>query len=210
MSKLTLHPFSYCLIPLIAIIGIFISNSILQYLLILIISSMPVLSTTKEFKYKYLGLFSLSLIPPLFGYLLASYYFSENSLLQNITLVLRLFCLSIISFTYIIHLHSEQLILEFMKRRIISSKVGFALIATNNAFIALHKEFNKIQISYQMRFGKKFISPSIVIPLLLYSRGIMAQRTFYTSKISWYIFDSICTIFMTATIILVARLSHSL
>lgn len=184
---------------------------------------MPVLSTTKEFKYKYLGLFSLSLIPPLFGYLLASYYFSENSLLQNITLVLRLFCLSIISFTYIIHLHSEQLILEFMKRRIISSKVGFALIATNNAFIALHKEFNKIQISYQMRFGKKFISPSIVIPLLvaasryahnisisLYSRGIMAQRTFYTSKISWYIFDSICTIFMTATIILVARLSHSL
>lgn len=202
-----MHPFNYCLIPIISIVAIFNSNSNLCYPLILFVSITPLLIGKRKLSYIPILIFAISLLPGLLGYFLASKYFSNNDLDTTINLCIRLFSLSLVSFIYVINLPSEQLIIELMQRKLISIKIGFALLATNNALSSLKHEFSKIQTSYKMRFGKRCLSPKIALPLLvaasryahnisisLHSRGISNNHTFRQAKISWTNFDNISII----------------
>ncbi len=205
MEKISIHPFNYILIPIVCITSIFCAHTNSQYWLILISGILPLILFKRQLNYKLIALFILSLIPSLIGYILASMYFNHNSWLENTTLVIRIFCLSSISFVYVINLDHEALLIELMRRKLISTSMGFALLATNNALLALKQEFHKIQLSYQMRYGKKAYSIKIIIPLLvaasryahnisisLHSRGIGRQRSFYREKLDYTRSDYIC------------------
>lgn len=102
-----------------------------------------------------------------------------------------------------LHLPQEQLILDLIQRKIIRVKIGYSFLAVFNAFAFMKQEFTRIQIAYKMRFRKKWLSPQILMPLLvaaaryahhlsisMYTRGINQDRSYHQSIIKFGRYDS--------------------
>lgn len=190
MQKLVMHPLNYLLIPFIGIAAIFSFNTLYQYLFIDLIL-FGFICITNQVKIKSIIVFLLCLTPALLSYYFTGYIFGIN---QNeiLLLIVRLTSLSFISFIYVLHMPHEETLNELMQRKLLPITIGFAILATLNAFIYLKNEYNKIQIAYKMRFGKNHISPKLILPLLvsasryahhlslsMHSRGLNKNRTFF-------------------------------
>lgn len=213
MLKLDLHPLNYLFIPILGIIAIFTESSITQYVITDALLFCIILISAK-IKLKPIIIFTIFLTPALLSYYLSSYIFNVVQYEINL-LIIRLASLSLISFIYVIHMPHDRLINEIMQRKILPIAICFAILATFNAFIYLKDEYNKIQLAYKMRFGKRNISPRMILPLLvsaaryahhlsisMYSRGLNDKRSFYHKKTPFKLIDLLIPIiFIGLTII---------
>lgn len=198
-----LHPFNYILLPILGIIGLFNSAHIYAYLLIDIAMLINLIIFHRNLQWKMLAIFVISLIPAIVSFYISSKMFGTNlDAERSVSLSTRLFSLAILSYSYILHTPKEELIINLTQRKILNVTIGFSLLAVFNAFEQLSKEFRKIQLSYQMRFGKRYLSPAILFPLLvsaaryahcltisMYTRGINNDRSYYSPKIKYTTFD---------------------
>lgn len=203
-----LHPLNFVILPIFFIIAIFSANNISQYIIILVLSYLNLLLVTKAVKYRVLIIFILCLIPVLLAVFLSSYLFTNGSSGAKINmayfLTMRYFLLALISFAYSIHTPFSLLFNYLIQRKILSVKIGYAILAAFNSFHFLAGEFRRIQVSYKMRHGKNCYSPIIFIALLttaaryahnlsisMYSRGIDKNKTFVVSASKIRFFDYI-------------------
>lgn len=211
-----LHPFAFLILPLLGIASIFSLKTSQGYLLTLFIMLLNLIILTSNIKWKKLGLFSLILIPALAAMFISSYWFVPTENLTNLSLInvpqlrlqhssdltLRLYSLALISFSFMLHMPKENVLLNLMQRRIVSVKIGFSLLAVFNAFEYLAAEFNRIQLAYKMRFKKNYLSPKILLPLLvaaaryahnlsisMYNRGLNQERSYIQPTIKFSRYD---------------------
>lgn len=198
-----LHPFNYILMPILGIISLFNSNDTYSYLLIDLVMLINLILFHRNLQWKMLAIFVASLLPAIGSFYISSKMFGTNlDTDKSISLSVRLFSLAILSYAYILHTPKEELIINLTQRKILNVTIGFSLLAVFNAFEQLRKEFRKIQLSYQMRFGKRYLSPTILFPLLvaaaryahcltisMYTRGINNERSYYAPKIKYTLFD---------------------
>jgi energy-coupling factor transporter transmembrane protein EcfT len=216
MLENKLHPLNFVILPLLGIVAIFSTTNIVQYDIIFVIMLVNFSVLCKKPQLKILLLFNLSLIPALLALFISSYLFASNSEFANYslsnhehsrlwlsaTLSLRLYLLSLISVSFMLHLPQEQLILDLIQRKIIRVKIGYSFLAVFNAFAFMKQEFMRIQIAYKMRFRKKWLSAKILLPLLvaaaryahhlsisMYTRGINQERSYHQDKISFTYYD---------------------
>jgi energy-coupling factor transporter transmembrane protein EcfT len=210
------HPLNFVILPLLGIVAIFSTTDIVQYAIIFTIMLINFSLLCKKPQLKILLLFNLSLIPALLALFIGSYLFASNSEFSNYSLTnhthsrlllstilsLRLYLLSLISVSFMLHLPQEQLILDLIQRKIIRVKIGYSFLAVFNAFAFMKQEFTRIQIAYKMRFRKKWLSPQILMPLLvaaaryahhlsisMYTRGINQERSYHQDKINFTYYD---------------------
>lgn len=214
-----LHPFNFAILALISLTGVFLCHTISGYLMICSWSILILWLTQDSLKWKSMLIFMLTLVPAVTSFYISNRLFSTSinsydGIDHGINLSVRLFSLALISYIYIIHMPREDFILNLLQRKLISVNIGFAMLAVFNSFAYLGDEFNKIQLAYQMRFGKRIYSPKIFIPLLvaaaryahtlsisMYARGINNQRTYYTVAKEYRIQDTMIVILTIATII---------
>ncbi len=216
MLENKLHPLNFVILPLLGIVAIFSTTDIVQYGIIFVIMLVNFSVLCKKPQLKILFLFNLSLIPALLALFVSSYLFASNSEFANYslsnhehsrlwlsaTLSLRLYLLSLISVSFMLHLPQEQLILDLIQRKIVRVKIGYSFLAVFNAFAFMKQEFMRIQIAYKMRFRKKWLSPKILMPLLvaaaryahhlsisMYTRGINQDRSYHQPKINFSTYD---------------------
>lgn len=193
------HSLNFVILPALFLISIFCANNIWQYLIILNIAYFNLLLIARPIKYRILIIFILCLIPVLSAVFLSSYFFAEaaNTLSKIYTaqlLTTRYFSLAVISFAFAIHTPFPLVFDYLIKNKILSVKIGYAILAAFNSFYFLGEEFQKTQNAYKMRYGRNYISPSVFIALLsaaaryahnlsisMYSRGINNQKTFVNS-----------------------------
>lgn len=210
------HPLNFVILPLLGIMTIFSTTDIVQYGIIFTIMLINFSLLCKKPQLKILLLFNLSLIPALLALFISSYLFASNNEFSNYSLTnhthsrlllstilsLRLYLLSLISVSFMLHLPQEQLILDLIQRKIIRVKIGYSFLAVFNAFAFMKQEFTRIQIAYKMRFRKKWLSPQILMPLLvaaaryahhlsisMYTRGINQERSYHQDKINFTYYD---------------------
>lgn len=217
MLKHKLHPFEFLLLPLLGLVSIFSLHTWQGYLLTLILMALNLVILNPLVKLKKLAGFSLILLPALGAMFASSYWFapadglnvltgqnnSHQQLIQSANLTLRLYSLALISFAFMLHMPKESVLLNLMQRKILSVKIGFSLLAVFNAFEYLADEFQRIQLAYRMRFKKNYLSPKILLPLLvaaaryahnvsisMYNRGLHQGRNFQQPKINFSRYDS--------------------
>ena len=216
MLKHKLHPFEFLLLPLLGLVGIFSLHSWQGYLLTLLLMALNLVILNSRLEWKKLVAFSLILLPALGAMFASSYWFapadglnvltghnnSHQQLIQSANLTLRLYSLALISFGFMLHMPKESVLLNLMQRKILSVKIGFSLLAVFNAFEYLADEFQRIQLAYRMRFKKNYLSPKILLPLLvaaaryahnlslsMYNRGLNQGRSFQQPKINFSRYD---------------------
>lgn len=210
------HPLNFIVLPLLGIGSIFCATHIIQYGLIFAMMLLNFSLLCNKPQFKIILWFNLSLIPALLALFISSYFFASNSELSNyalsghaqtklwfsVALALRLYLLSLISVSFMLHLPQEQLILDLIQRKIVRVKIGYSFLAVFNAFAYMKQEFSRIQIAYKMRFRKKWLSPKILLPLLvaaaryahhlsisMYTRGINQERSYHQPKINFTYYD---------------------
>ncbi|MBX9599044.1 MAG: energy-coupling factor transporter transmembrane protein EcfT [Burkholderiales bacterium] len=210
------HPLNFIVLPLLGIIAIFCATHIIQYGLIFAIMLLNFSLLCKKPQFKIMLWFNLSLIPALLALFISSYFFASDNELSNYalssqaqsklwfsaTLAMRLYLLSLVSVSFMLHLPQEQLILDLIQRKIVRVKIGYSFLAVFNAFAFMKQEFTRIQIAYKMRFRKKWLSPQILMPLLvaaaryahhlsisMYTRGINQERSYHQPKINFTYYD---------------------
>ena len=202
------HPLNFLVLPTLFIIAIFSANNIWQYLIILGIAYCNLLLIVRTIKYRILIIFILCFLPVLLAIFISSYFFTDGNSTAKINmanlLTARYFSLALISFAYSIHTPFSLVFNYLIERKILSVKIGYAILAAFNSFHFLAQEFGRIQISYKMRYGKNCYSPIILIALLttaaryahnlsisMYSRGINKHKTFAFSAPKIRYFDYI-------------------
>lgn len=211
-----LHPLAFLILPLLGIASIFSLKASEGYLLTLFVMLLNLILLTTHVEWKKLGLFSLILTPALSAMFISSYWFVPTENLININLInttqlrlqhstaltLRLYSLALISFSFMLHMPKESVLLNLMQRKILSVKIGFSLLAVFNAFEYLADEFKRIQLAYKMRFRKNYLSPKILLPLLvaaaryahnlsisMYNRGLNQERSYMQPTIKFSRYD---------------------
>jgi energy-coupling factor transporter transmembrane protein EcfT len=189
------HPINFVVLPTLFIIAIFSANNLWQYLIILVIAYLNLLLITRALRYRILVIFILCFIPVLLAIFLSSYFFTDGNVTAKINmanlLAIRYFSLGLISFAYSIHTPFTGVFNYLIERKMLSVKIGYAILAAFNSFHFLAQEFGRTQISYKMRYGKNCYSPVVLIALLtaaaryahnlsisMYSRGVSKRKTF--------------------------------
>lgn len=84
-----------------------------------------------------------------------------------IFLTARAFSLTMISFTFLLAIHSDALVFSLMQNLKLPVSIGYALLATFNAFIYMKEEFGRIRLAYRMRFQKQIFPLKLLIPILV-------------------------------------------
>ncbi len=114
-----------------------------------------------------------------------------------ILLTVRSFCLTVISFIFLLAINSNVLVLSLMQNLKLPVSIGYALLSTFNAFIYMKEEFLRIRLAYRMRFQKQIFPMKLLIPILvsasryahyaglsLESKGLHDKKT-YTEIHKW-------------------------
>lgn len=228
-TQINLHPFNFIILQILGLAATFLCNSLHGYLLIITIMFINlVILVRSQLKVKVLFWFSLSLAPALIAMFISSYLFARHAdlanlitvqdntiLMQSLTLTLRLFTLSLVSFAFMYHMPKEITIQNLMQYRLISVRIGFSLLAVFNAVDYLKSEFARIQIAYQMRYKKRYLSPKIILPLLIaaaryahslsismHSRGLNPNRTYLTERMDFRLTDLLVCVVTLMSLIL--------
>lgn len=186
---------------------LFAENS--NFLLLICSVAFLNLILVRKLNYKYLGLFLLILAIPLisvFVSVLINSKLTANSQVllslggweiydtawhNAVFLTVRTFVLSFISVSYLLGIEYDDFVYSLMQNLKLPVSIGFALLATFNAFSFMHKEFQRIKLAYKMRFQKKILSLLLVFPVLvsagryayyaglsMESRGLQRDRTY--------------------------------
>jgi len=114
-----------------------------------------------------------------------------------ILLTVRSFCLTVISFIFLLAINSDALVFSLMQNLKLPVSIGYALLSTFNAFIYMKEEFSRIRLAYRMRFQKQIFPLKLLIPILvsasryahyaglsLESKGLHNKKT-YTEIHKW-------------------------
>ena len=200
------------------IIGCFFAQSIIAYAEILGLMLFNLIYMSRKIQIKALAWFTLLLIPAILAMFISSYFFATNIDGSNMVtpnqahyhwqisllLSVRLYTLAIISFAFTMQMPRRKIICNLLQQRILPLNLGFALLAVNNALNYLSQEFKRIQIAYQMRYHKRFLSPKIMLPLLvaaaryahqlsisMISRGLNKNRSYYQPRDEFHFRDFI-------------------
>ncbi|MFO7896120.1 MAG: energy-coupling factor transporter transmembrane component T [Candidatus Cloacimonadales bacterium] len=84
-----------------------------------------------------------------------------------IFLTVRAGSLTLISFTFLLAIRSDALVFSLMQNLKLPVNIGYALLATFNAFIYMKDEFLRIRLAYRMRFQKQIFPLKLLIPILV-------------------------------------------
>ena len=165
--------------------------------LIILAASFINLLLLNRLKYKLLPYFLLIIILPVISVFITTLIYAKpasTSLIMlsigklHITksvlntamfLSVRTFTLSFISFSYLIGIQYDKLVLSMMQNLKLPVSVGYSLLSTFNAFYHMKSEFIRIKQAYMMRFKKK--KPSL---LLLFPMIVSAARYAYYAGLS--------------------------
>ncbi len=190
------------------LIPIFFSENIYLNAAILILAFLNIL-LLRRINFKYLLYFLLIIILPIFsvfitvliytkgagatpviGYFLG-FAIRELAFENALFLTVRAFSLSMISFIFLLAIKYDALVFSLMQNLKLPVSIGYALLATFNAFNYMKDEFLRIQLAYKMRFLKLRFPLSLIFPILvsasrhahytglsLESRGLNSQKTF--------------------------------
>jgi energy-coupling factor transport system permease protein len=132
-------------------------------------------------------------------------------------LTVRTFVLSFISVSYLLGIDYDDFVYSLMQNLKLPVSIGFALLATFNAFSFMRQEFQRIRLAYKMRFQKKKLSLLLIFPVLvsagryayyaglsMESRGLQAERT-YLRKHKFTFWD---TVLILSNLVLLAILVY--
>ena len=198
---------------------IFISNNIHIYVGLCILSLVNIL-LMRNIKIKYLLIFSICMLPTTIGMFVSALIFAKsssgtiisfwgmdftsNNLELAINLSLRTFCLSWVSFLFIIHVNFTNCVLYAMQYLKLPVKIGYALLAMINAMAYIKQEFIRIRIAQKMRGLAQYNLLHLMYPLMisasryayvcgisLESRGLNSDKSFVRQVASWKNSDSL-------------------
>ncbi|RLC50678.1 MAG: hypothetical protein DRZ79_04015 [Candidatus Cloacimonadota bacterium] len=190
------------------LVPVLLSENILLNFLLLILAFINIIFFRK-IRFKHLGLLVLFLIIPLISLFVTVLIYAkgaENSPIlaeifgfeikqiafnNALFLVSRTFCLSMISFLFLLSIRYDALVFALMQNLKLPVSIGYSLLATFNAFAHLKEEFSRIRLAYKMRFLKKVFPLKLLMPMLvsasrfaysaglsMESRGLNKQKTF--------------------------------
>ena len=175
---------------------VLVTSNIYLSLMILAVSFINLL-LLKRLKYKLLPYFLLIIILPVISVFITTLIYAKplstshiifsmgklhitKSVLNTaLFLSVRTFALSFISFSYLIGIEYDKLVLSMMQNLKLPVSVGYSLLSTFNAFYHMKSEFIRIKQAYMMRFKKK--KPSL---LLLFPMIVSAARYAYYAGLS--------------------------
>ncbi|MBN1969523.1 MAG: hypothetical protein JXR48_09735 [Candidatus Delongbacteria bacterium] len=155
-----------------------------ELMLLNTLSSLMVLILMRKLQYSYLLFFLLFMIPALFSvfitgllfndsensniiFTIFSFSFSDEDFKTAIFLSTRSFTISFISFSYIIHIDHEKLILSMMQNLKLPINLGYSLLIMFNSFYNLKDDYARIRSAYLIKTGKKIPLVKTLIPLLV-------------------------------------------
>jgi energy-coupling factor transport system permease protein len=167
------------------------------------------LNLVRRLNYKFLSIFLLVLAVPLFSVFISvlvnskltansqvifqvgSWLIYDTSWHNAVFLTVRTFVLSFISVSYLLGIDYDDFVYSLMQNLKLPVTIGFALLATFNAFTFMRQEFQRIRLAYKMRFQKKKLPLLLIFPVLvsagryayyaglsMESRGLQAKRTY--------------------------------
>jgi len=217
MSK-KINDVSIFLIALLYILpALFAENSL--FLLLICSAAFVNLNLIRKLNYRFLGLFLLVLAIPLVSvfisvlinskltassqvlFELGSLQIYDTAWHNAVFLTVRTFVLSFISVSYLLGIDYDDFVYSLMQNLKLPVSIGFALLATFNAFSFMRQEFQRIRLAYKMRFQKRKMPLLLIFPVLvsagryayyaglsMESRGLRSERT-YLRKQSFSITD---------------------
>ncbi|MBN1948427.1 MAG: hypothetical protein JW784_01660 [Candidatus Cloacimonetes bacterium] len=114
---------------------------------------------------------------------------------QNaIFLTVRAGCLAFLSFSFLLAVHYDRLVLSLLQNFHLSPAVGYALLITFNALSYMREEYSRIRLAYLMRFRKRIFPLNLIFPILvsatryahfaglsLECRGLNREKTYLES-----------------------------
>lgn len=193
----SLNQLNYLLVPLMLLITVSFGKNWRYYLALILLALVNLMVINRRPAWKKLIYFSLILIPTLATGYLTAVIFKSSANVNDLNMIglnfsIRLYALAIVSFIFISNMPRQEIMLDLMQRRILPVTIGFGLLVSLNAFSNFAKEFKRIQLAYQMRFGRKLYSPRIALPLLItatryaqsasismFNRGLNQQRSYH-------------------------------
>lgn len=199
---LKFHPIQYLIISIIQSFILAISQSYLCFFLSILVTFCSVVLIKRNIKnivsYRFI-LVSLSMN---MGVFITSYLFGENGIgdFHNATILAsKMFCISVLSMFCLYHLPYEKLIIDFMKRKVINVKIGYALLSASRSVSVI--KHNLVKIIYIAR-ARNITFFFIIIPLVmsvmrqsqdqaisLYSRGLCSNKNFQQSLVTFGMAD---------------------
>ena len=202
------------------IVPVLISENILLNFSVLLLAFLNII-IFRKINFRHLGFLFLFLIIPSFSLFITVLIYAkgaENSaivgtilgfkirslaLTNALFLASRAFCLSMISFVFLLSIRYDALVFALMQNLKFPISVGYSLLATFNAFAHLKDEFFRIQLAYKMRFLKRIFPLKLLLPILvsasrfafsvglsMESRGLNKQKTF-SELHRWRKFDTL-------------------
>jgi energy-coupling factor transporter transmembrane protein EcfT len=248
LSKyITINDLVFLVISFIYVGAILISNNTISYLMLTGFALIN-LVLFKKINSRLIILFCLTIIPGLLvifivaslfanpGY---SYNHSNNPLIHDaywqlwginvsttnvyiaLNLVTRTATLAVCSFVFIAHINVERVILCAMKQLHLPVKIGYAILAMNNALGFLRDEFLRIRSVYKIRFRKKLGLHKLLYPLLisasryaaicgmsLVTRNLNNKKTFVVKCRAWQLTDSLVLAANCCLVILMSAYSN--
>ncbi len=200
------------------------------FLTIMAISNLIII---KRFKYKIITYFVLMMLIPLLSVFFTTLFYTKDitnseainffnfiktnkySLHLAIFLVIRTLSLSLISFSYMICLEYDKLIVSLIQNFKLPVTVGYSLLVTFNAFFHLKEEYFRIKNAYLMRFSKRKITFLLLFPIIvsaaryayyaglsLESRGLNGNKTFL-EKFYWNKNDTTYFLIIAISVLLI-------
>ncbi|HCX72221.1 MAG TPA: hypothetical protein DHM37_00725 [Candidatus Cloacimonas sp.] len=213
--------------------ALFAENSV--FLLLVCALAFINLNLVRNLNYKFLGIFLLVLAIPLISvfisvlinskltansqvlFQIGSRLIYDTSWHNAVFLTVRTFVLSFISVSYLLGIDYDDFVYSLMQNLKLPVSIGFALLATFNAFSFMRQEFQRIRLAYKMRFQKKKLSLLLIFPVLvsagryayyaglsMESRGLQAERT-YLRKHKFTFWD---TVLILSNLVLLAILVY--
>lgn len=188
---LKFHPIQYFIISIIHSFVLAISHSYLCFFLSMVVTFCSIVLIKRNIKdiisYRFI-IVSLSMN---MGVFITSYLFGDSGIgdYYNATILAsKMFCISVLSMFCLSHLPYEKLVIDFMKRKVINVKIGYALLSASRSVSII--KHNLVKIIYTAR-ARKITFFLIIIPLVmsvmrqsqdqaisLYSRGLCNNKNF--------------------------------
>lgn len=165
-----MHPLNFIVLNILYICTIYKISYCPYYIVILILAYLNLNILTKQIRYRNIGIFLIGMLPIMIVAFLSSYLYAKNSnsaIHTAFFLSFRYFCLTLIAFSFSIHIPYTALLSYLMQRKILSINIGYALLAAFNSLSHLGEEFNRIRLSNKMRSNKWIINPGTLISLLV-------------------------------------------
>lgn len=190
---------------IIFLITLFVNKNMLEHIVILAFAILYLVYLTRQFPiYKSLVFILFSLPLTLATWLSASVFLLKDSnyYSEATFFTFHLWSISYLGWIYIVSLDFEEIIFFLLQKKFIGVKIGYSLLAILNSFVFMKEEYQRIQIAYMMRYGKKSYNLLVLFTLLvsasryannislsLHSRGLNDKKTYIGHRFVINLFD---------------------